>query len=716
MAGETVTVVSPEGTAQAVPADAVPGLEARGYRVESGAEEAARVVDRTLEAEYGDAGDVVQTGVEALARGATFGASDFLAGDLIGDEAVLMRRAVNPRTALAGELTGAIAPALLSGGQSTLGSLARLTPRGLAAAKAGQWISSAGTRGAALARGIAYETTESAGEMALNYLARRSLERGDVKAEDLARAALRGAALGVASGTLTGALAKLPARAGGVADDLASGATPVRASDQSVDDAARAAFGRKAEAAGDDLVSTADLAGRKAEVRSLEAHRELLADVQSRSRRDFLAEVDEVMQSPGVRLGLEQADREILERALVARARGAAQAGSEALEWSKRYGRKFRDVKGDTTYTRALGRVSRDLDDEGATKLAALDDAMDGLDNELAAVRAAASEAEQVASAAGPDALLAAAPGIGARIKAAVQQARSSGVMQTALTVAGAAEAANQIGLPVPTVSGMLGGGAIGKAVGLFLEAKAARGAVGKLLPSLAGGTPLARAVALAGKHREKLATAIGAGIQVAAAPARRIVGKSPRTVAKVWDRTQADDMRQRVAATVTALPMPLAEQALYQAERTISYLDRNAPQNPMAGTPWASTWKPDPHAASDWNRRFDAATDPDAALDQVFETPFASLEVEALREVHPDLFAEVQAQLAALEAPAIAKMRPVMREALGQAFGVPLTVAQVPGYMDPVPAPGMPQPDPRFARPSTASRSPLVTGEEVPL
>lgn len=696
---DLINVVSPQGTSQAVSIDALPGLEARGWRAEDAGAEGARVAGETLEQEFGGAGDVVEAGIEGVLRGATFGASDFL-----GDEGTLLRREVNPGTALAGELTGAIAPALLSGGQSTLGSLARLTPRGLAAAKAGQWISSAGTRAGAIARGIAYETTESAGEMALNYLARRSLERGDVKAEDLARAALRGAALGVASGTLTGALAKLPARASGVGDDIASG-----------DDAARAAFGRKAEAAGDELVSTADLAGRKAEVRSFEAHRELLADVESRSRRDFLAEVDEVLQSPGVRLGLEQTDREILERALVARARGAAQAGSEALEWSKRYGRKFRDVKGDNTYTRALGRVSRDLDDEGATKLAALDDAMDGLDNELAAVRAAASEAEQVAAAAGPDALLAAAPGIGARIKAAVQQARSGGAMQTASTIAGAAEAANQLGLPVPTVSGMLGGGAIGKAVGLFLEAKAARGAVGKLLPSLAGGTPLARAVALAGQHREKLAAVIGAGIRAAAAPARRIVGKSPRTAAKVWDRTQADDMRQRVASTVTALPMPLAEQALYQTERTISYLDRNAPQNPMAGTPWAPTWKPDPHAASDWNRRFEAATNPDAALDRVFESPFASLEVEALREVHPDLFAEVQAQLAALEAPAIAKMRPVMREALGQAFGVPLTVAQVPGYLDPVPAPAMPQPDPRFARPSTAGRSPLVTGEELP-
>jgi hypothetical protein len=461
-------------------------------------------------------------------------------------------------------------------------------------------------------------------------------------------------------------------------------------------------------------VSTADLAGKKAATRSYEAHRELMADVLSRSRRDFLAEVDEIMQSPGVKLGLDDVDRAILERSLVARAKDAAAAGSDALQWSKRYGRLFKDAAGDNTYQRSLDRVPRKLDEEGAVKLATLDDAMDGLDSELAAVRAAATEAEQVATTAGPNALLAAAPSIGARIKDAVAKARSAPAAQVASSIAGAAEAANQMGLPVPTVSQALGGGAIGKAVGLFLEAKAARGAIGKLAPALLGGTPLARAVAFAAGHRDKIASVISAGIRHAAAPARRIVAKSPRIAAKVWDRTQADEMRQSVANVAMALPMPIAEQALYQAERTIAYLDKHAPQNPLAGTPWAAQWKPGPHEAADFDRRMTAALDPDAALSRAFDTPFASLEVEALREVHPDLFAEVQSQLAALDAPAIAKMRPVMRESLGQAFGVPLTISQVPGYMSPAPTPSLPGPAPQFGRPSTANASPLVTGEAL--
>lgn len=710
MAGPKVNIVSPQGSVTAVDAAAAPALEAQGWTVESAGQEAARATSEELERQYGGIGGELLAGGEGIIRGATFNLSDFA----LRGRGAQMRREVNPGAALTGELAGAIVPGVLSGGTGTLGSVARLTPRGLAAAKAGQWISSAATRGGAIARGIAYETAESAGEMALNYLAQRALERGDVKAEDLARAALRGGALGVVSGTLGGSLAKLgradAALPGAAIDD----ALPSPAAREAVDVDAQAAFARRAEDFADETVSSADLAGRKATARSWEAHREMLADVQSRSRRDFLAEVDEVMQSPGVRLGLDDTDRAILERALVARARDAAAAGADASKWAQRYGRRFSNVNGENTYKRALDGVPRQLDDEGAVRLAALDDAMDGLDNELAAVRAAAAEAEQVATAAGPDALLAAAPSIGAKIKDAVTRVRSAGAVQTLSSVAGAAEAAHQLGAPVPTVSSLLGGGTLGKAVGLFLEAKAARGALGKLLPSLGGGTPLARAVALASEHRAKLTDAIGAGIRAAAAPARRIAAKSPRTAAKIWDRQQAMDARQSVASAVMALPMPLAEAALAQVDRTVAYLNKHAPQNPFAGTPWASSWKPDPHAAHDWNRRFDAAMDPDAALARVFETPFSALEAEALREVHPDLFADVQAQLAALTAPELGKMRPVMREALGQAFGVSLTRSQVPGYMSPVPQPEQPQPDPRFARPSTANASPLVTGEEV--
>lgn len=698
---DTVNLVSPTGVTQAVAADAVPSLEARGWQAEGANAEAARVVDERLEEEFGGVGDVVETGVEGALRGLTFGASDFL-----GDDGTLLRRQVNQGTALGGELLGAIAPAVFSGGTGAVGAVARLTPRGQAAARAAQWISSAGTRSGALARGIAYESAEGAGEMAINYLAQRALERGEVKAEDLARAVMRGGAVGLASGALAGGLAKLARNA--------DGALPVAPGARAADvEAPRSALARKAEAGGDSI-STADLAGRKATARSWDAHQELLADVRSRGRRDFLGEVDEVMRSPVVRLGLEQSDREILERALVTRARDAARAGTDAADWGKRYGQKFRKVKGDNTYTSSLAKVPRELDDEGAIKLAALDDAMDGFDAELRAIREAGAEAEQAAVTAGPDALLAVAPSVGAKIKSVVDRVRAAPIVESAAKVAGAAEAAQQLGMPVPTVSQMLGGGTVGKAVGLFLAAKAARGAVGKLMPTMAGGTPLARAVALASRHSDRVGDVIRSGLRSAAAsvPVRRAIANTPGAGSKVWDNTRAAEMRQAVASATMALPVPLADAALAQTERVVGYLRAKSPRNPMAGSPWAASWKPDAHAAADWARRQRSALDPEHAIDVAMSTPFAGLEVEALRECHPDLFGDVQFALAGLTAPDLAKMRPAMRESLGRSFGVPLTTGQLPGYLAPVPPTAQPQP--AFARPSNANASALVTGEQV--
>lgn len=733
---DLVNVVSPEGNVEAVPTAAIPGLEARGYRTESTGEQAQRVTEAQQEESYGGVGGALQTGVEGALRGATFGVSDVLVGDLVGGEAASMRRLVNPGSALTGEIGGALVPGLLSGGTGTLGAAARLTPRGIASAQAARWISGAGSRATAIGRAVAWESSEGAAEMALNYLAQRSLERGDVKAEDVARAALKGAAIGGVSGVLSGALAKLPgaplsamdetvpaapiARTG---DDFADATVvqrPGPASDvtEVFDETPGAVFSRRMrQAADEDVVSSANLAGQKSAARSWEAHQALLGEVRSRARRDVLAEIDEVMQSPGVRLGLDDVEQAALERGLVARARDVASASADATDWAKRYGRRFRGIKGEQTYQRALSKVPKDLDGEGADRLAALDDAMDGFDAELAAIRNAAAEADAVAMQ-GAEATVIAAPAIGQRIKQAVQAARASSAGEVITKVAGGAEVANQLGLPVPTVSQALGGGALGKAVGLFLEANAAKGAIAKMLPGLAGATPLARAVSMAAEHRGRIALVIRSGLSAAAESraARRIVAKSPKITAKVWDRTQAIEMRDAAARTAAALPVAMAEQVLAQADRTAAYLDQYAPVNPMSGAnlPGARAWKPDPHAAADWARRASAALDPEHALKVAFDTPFASLEVEALRQVHPDLYAEAQVALAALTAPEIEKLRPAMREALGRSFSVQLTVGQLPGYLAPVQPPAQPQASPTFGRPSTASVSPLVTSEEI--
>lgn len=738
---DQVNLVSPQGNVTAVDAAAVAALEAQGWTSESSGQEAQRVTGEVLEEQYGGAGQELLTIGEGAARGATFGLSDLA----FGDRSTLMRQQVNPVAALTSELGGALAPGLLSGGTGAVGAAARLTPRGLASAQAARWITGASSRAGAVGRAVAWESGEGAAEMALNYLAQRSMERGDVKAEDVARAALRGGALGLASGVLSGTLAKLPGQstgknAGNVAESFQEQGTtagtigrtgddyadttvvqrPGAASEvtEIIDDTPGAVFSRRrAQLADEDVVSSANLAGQKNTARSWEAHQALMGEIRSRGRRDMLAEIDEVMQSPGVRLGLDDVERAALERSLVARAREAAEASAGATAWARKYARRFAKVNGEQTYQRALGKVSKELDGEGADRLAAFDDALDGFDAELAAIRNAAAEADAVAMQ-GAEATVIAAPSIGQRIKAAAQAARSSAMGETIAKVAGGAEVANQLGLPVPTVSQALGGGALGKTVGLFLEANAAKGAIGRLLPGLAGATPLARAVSMAAEHRGRIGSVIASGLRAAQSSRaiRRVVSKSPKITAKVWDQTQAMEMREAAARTAAALPGPLAEQVLAQTDRVAAYLDQHAPVNPLAGAnlPGARAWKPDPYAASDWDRRARAALDPEHALKVAFDSPFASLEVEALRQVHPDLYAEAQAALAALTASEIAKMRPAMREALGRSFSVQLTVGQLPGYLAPVTQPLTPQQSPTFGRPSTASNSPLVTGEEI--
>lgn len=977
MPGEKVNIVSPEGVTTSVDAAAVPGLQAQGWALETAGQEAARVTDEVLEEQYGGTGGALLAGAEGLVRGATFNLSDFV----LDGRGAAMRRQVNPAAAMAGELGGAIAPALLSGGAGAAGVAARLTPRGLAAAKAAQWVAGATTRGARIGRAITAEALDASADLTLGYLARKSMERGDVKGEDLARQALVGALLGAAGGAVGGALARAPGRAAGeaaeevpvpsglapeeaatarvaralddapLAPDLApprvppaapdvppppakppeipkgfglgpglaaespryrgipqhaeinedgvyvlsarklqdlgpaqldTGVDPARAKSiregwekgveqeplqvtmwrdgsmeisqgrhrlmaaaeegrdipvrffRGIEDVAEEAapkslpdwvskyrrqdiryvasstgrnpgarrqavdkIVRPGQAAEDALppidfgefrratpgeaaerlaasraraatgevsgefaisprpgrafakrlqeaveVSTDQLAGKKAALRSWEAHQELMGEISSRAKRDVLREVDEVMQSPGVQLGLEAGEREILERALVQRARDVAAAAQAAKGWAGKYRRRFRGIAGPQTYQRALEKVPRALDEEGAVALAAWDEALEGFERELAQLRAAGSVAELAADAAQRPAVAAAATAeeAGARVRAVAEPLRPPPPAPEALP-----SPASAVELPGPEVSApsaaagavgglvrdigeagirrqtarlgqaaesALGGGVIGKAVGMFIEAKAARGALG-LVSSMMSGSPLARAVMAGAEYRQQIRKAIERGVKAARSkPGRSAIAKVPVTAAKVW--TAADSARARQAAleAVAEVPSDLGAPALDQAERTIAYLEGKAPRNPQAGTPWARQWRPNPHAERDWTRRVKATIEPEWAIGRALSDPFAALEIEALRQVHPDLFAEVQQELAALTAPEIGKMRPAMRQALGVGFGVTLTLGQVPGYSLPAPMPQTAQPTPEFARPSTANASPLVQNE----
>lgn len=137
--GTEIRAVSPDGSRVTLPAEQYADAIASGYRIAS-PEEVARA---QAEQEHGGLGGMALAGVEGAARGLTFGLSDQIAVGFGGEDyrqAAAARREVNPGAAAAGEIVGAVAPIIATGGT---GAAARVTagagllPRGAAAAGRG---------------------------------------------------------------------------------------------------------------------------------------------------------------------------------------------------------------------------------------------------------------------------------------------------------------------------------------------------------------------------------------------------------------------------------------------------------------------------------------------------------------------------------------------------------------------------------------------------
>lgn len=83
-----------------------------------------------LQAKYGDVGGIAATALQEFSSGLSFGLTDPLFGT---EEEVEARKRINPFTATVSELTGMIAPAVISGGSTgTLSTIAKATPAGIA--------------------------------------------------------------------------------------------------------------------------------------------------------------------------------------------------------------------------------------------------------------------------------------------------------------------------------------------------------------------------------------------------------------------------------------------------------------------------------------------------------------------------------------------------------------------------------------------------------
>lgn len=86
------------------------------------------------EKEFTSAPEQLKTAAESALSGATFGLSDVALQKtgLVDPERAQLRQQYNPDVALVGEIGGAVAPALLSGGAGLVGSATRVTPTALA--------------------------------------------------------------------------------------------------------------------------------------------------------------------------------------------------------------------------------------------------------------------------------------------------------------------------------------------------------------------------------------------------------------------------------------------------------------------------------------------------------------------------------------------------------------------------------------------------------
>lgn len=248
IADEKLAEAASTGQLRAMPGTRVHFVDTTGRPVTVDAEEAGQALDagftpessssvleRERQKQFGTIGQKAITAAEGVGRGVSFGAYDAIATGLGGEEYrrnAESRQAVNPLTAGAGELVGAIAPALLTGGASAEVS------GGSMAARAATAIPRAATGIAKAALPFAGETRAArmmvrAGQGAMSGLlegaiygagsaAGSSALHGDeLTAEKVlsgaGHGALIGGLLGGVMGGASGSFEKLPTRQG---DDL----------------------------------------------------------------------------------------------------------------------------------------------------------------------------------------------------------------------------------------------------------------------------------------------------------------------------------------------------------------------------------------------------------------------------------------------------------------------------------------------------------------
>lgn len=218
---------------------------------------------RLAEEQYSGLGNQALAGVAGVARGATLGLSDVaLRGLGVEGEDLQGLRQANPTTSVVGEIGGAIAPALLSGGQTAPASVARALPAGLAF-RAGQAASrgATGVKGLVQA-GVVEGAIHGAGQAVSNLAIRDEPLSVESVVSEVGLNTLLGGGFGAAGGAIGWGLGKAGGKLLGRAERKAAeaaidGASLTRESLGSISGASKKAFNELDELA-PQLFSKAD--------------------------------------------------------------------------------------------------------------------------------------------------------------------------------------------------------------------------------------------------------------------------------------------------------------------------------------------------------------------------------------------------------------------------------------------------------------------------
>jgi hypothetical protein len=719
MDGENVYIVNPKtGKRGYVPRAELDTYAKAGFQEES----AAGTENARLQEEYGDS--PLQAAAEGAARSLTFGLSDVALGQ-VDEEGVRERQARNQGAALAGELGGALIPVGAPGAIGGLGHAAEeLVTGGKTVGRLGKALG-ATTRG--VAEGAAYGASQGVSEVALS--------EDPVTVEGALTTIGTDALFGGAVGGAAGGASSLLGEAAAGAKDLASRKL------QSIAGGAADQGAVKAEGMAGRALAPASEAEQKAIANGLDAYAEVAK-----------------MDRPGVRAAQKAEQGRVREWARQEASKVVDETHAYHIETQGPLAAEMPELaKSSKPIARSLEDPKGFIDSPGSTARALrIQEA--SLDNAIATKtlsEGGAAEAQK---------LLEQNRALQGRIKMVgeLYQAPASplldaldqrvdelagGAAKAPGGVAGIAKKAGEgaafsattgllsaVGVPYPLAA--LAGGKVaelaGAAVGGSLTGKLARGAedVAKRLDTAldafakVGQKATRSAPVLATKTLEGISFAPPTRVMaraytptkssLAAATRARVdelasqVEPDPMKPGKLrLNAAAAADLHARLAGLWATQPK-FADSLEAAAARRITFLAEVAPKRPASGAmpTGPDRWQPSDMDSRKLARYVDAVEHPAAVVERLADGTLTPEDAKAMREVHPGLYAKVQAGLTdrltelrktlpyerrltlsiMFDVPVDESMSKPMTAALQASFTAPMPSPQMPGATQPLP------------------------------